>query len=301
MILSDDRQFEEFSSTQSGMGFFLTHYRGQRLVLHSGGLAGLSALLSWLPQQNVGVYVAVNLSGSPLPSVFTYGVYDRLLGMKPIDWSARRWDIKEKGKASEDNARKQNLTPRKSGTKPAHPLDAYLGEYAHPAYDKIVISRKGDDLIGTYNAITSPFKHFHYDVFEAPDDKANYLAKTKLAFQTDIEGEISSLRWATVLAVKPLEFVRQPDAMFKDPTFLKRFEGEYELGATTLTVRARGDNVVTITSPGSPAQELVGVRGHKFSVKNRTGFSVEFIEDKIGAITQIAFYQPNGNFVAKKK
>ena len=301
MVLSDNRQFEELSSTQYGMGFFLTHYRGQRLVHHGGSLAGLSALLSWLPQQNVGVYVAVNLSSSPLPSVFTYAVYDRLLGMKPIDWSARRWEIKEKGKASEDNARKQNLTPRKSGTKPAHPLDAFLGEYAHPAYDKIIITRKGDELIGTYNNVTSVFKHFHYDVFEAPDDKSNYLAKTKLAFQTDIEGEISALRWAIEPAVKPLEFARQSDATFKDPAFLKRFEGEYELGATALTVRARGDHVVTITSPGSPPQELVGVRGRKFAIKNRTGYSVEFIEDKVGAITQIAFYQPNGNFVAKRK
>ena len=73
------------------------------------------------------------------------------------------------------------------------------------------------------------------------------------------------------------------------------------MGATALTVRARGDHVVTITSPGSPPQELVGVRGRKFAIKNRTGYSVEFIEDKVGAITQIAFYQPNGNFVAKRK
>lgn len=301
MVMGDNRQFDELSSTQYGMGFFLTHYRGQRLIHHGGNLAGLSALLSWLPQQDVGVFVAVNLSGSPLPNIFTYGVYDRLLGMKAIDWSARRWEIKEKGKASEENAKKQNLTPRKSGTKPAHPLDAYVGEYAHPAYDKLLITRKGDDLIGTYNNITSPFKHFHYDVFEAPDDKANYFSKAKLAFQSDIEGEVSSLRWAIEPSVKPAEFVRQADANFKDPGFLKRFEGDYELGTTTLAIRLRGDNVVTITTPGSPPQELVGVRGRKFSVKNRIGYSVEFVEDKTGGITQVAFYQPNGNFVAKKK
>lgn len=301
MVMADNRRFEEISASQYGMGFFLTHYRGNRLVHHGGNLAGLSALLSWLPQQNIGVFVAVNMSGSPLPSVFTYGVYDRLLGLKPIDWSQRQWDIKEKGKASEENAKKQNLTPRKAGTKPSHPLDEYTGEYAHPAYDVLTITRKGDELVGTYNGITSPFKHFHYDVFEAPGDKSNYLARAKLAFQSDIEGEISTLRWAIEPAVKPLEFIRQPDARFKDPQFLKRFEGEYELGATRLTIRLRPDNVITITSPGASPQELTGLRGRKFGVKNRTGYSVEFIEDANGNVTQAAFYQPGGNFVASKK
>jgi CubicO group peptidase (beta-lactamase class C family) len=301
MVMSDNRRFEELSATQYGMGFFLTHYRGHRLIHHGGNLAGLSALLSWLPQQNVGVFVATNMSGSPLPSVFTYAIYDRLLGMPLIDWSARQWDAKERNKASEESARKQNLSPRKANTKPSHSLDDYVGEYAHPAYDRLVITRKGDTLIGTYNGITSPFPHFHYDVFEAPGDKTNYLAKTKLAFQTDIEGEIASVRWAIEPAVKPLEFVRQPDATFKDPAFLKRFEGEYELGPQRLTVRVRGDNVVTITSPGSSTQELVGLRGNRFSVKNRTGFTVEFVADKSGTVTQAAFYQPNGNFVAVKK
>ncbi|MBL8517640.1 MAG: serine hydrolase [Betaproteobacteria bacterium] len=301
MVMADNRRFAEISSTQYGMGFFLTHYRGYRLVHHGGNLAGLSALLSFMPQDNVGVFVAVNLSSSPLPSVFSYAVYDRLLGLKPVDWSGRQWDIKEKGKASEESAKKQNLTPRKIGTKPSHALDEYVGEYSHPAYDKIVVTRKGDDLVGAYNGLTSPFKHFHHDVFEAPENKLSYLSKTKLAFQTDIEGEISSLKVAFEPAIKPLEFVRQPDASFKDPAFLKQFEGDYELGATVISVRLRGDSVLTTQTTGGRATELVGLRGKKFGVKDRPGFSIEFIPDASGKITQAAFYQPGVNAVAKKK
>lgn len=301
MVMADNRRFAEISATQYGMGFFLTHYRGYRLVHHGGNLAGLSALLSFMPQDNVGVFVAVNLSSSPLPSVLSYAVYDRLLGLKPVDWSGRQWEIKEKGKASEESARKQNLTPRKTGTRPSHPLDDYTGEYSHPAYDNIVVTRKGDELIGTYNGLSSPFKHFHYDVFEAPEDKLNYLSRVKLAFQTDIEGEISSLKVAVEPAIKPLEFVRQPDASFKDPAFLKQFEGDYELGATIISVRLRGDGVLTTQSTGARATELVGLRGKKFGVKDRPGFSIEFVPDASGKITQAAFYQPGGNSVARKK
>ena len=301
MVMSDSRQFDELSSTQYGMGFFLTHYRGQRLVHHGGNLAGLSALLSFMPQLGTGVFVAVNLSGSPLPTVLTYGAYDRLLGMKPVDWSGRRWELKEKAKSAEAGAKAQNLTPRKTGTSPSHTLDDYVGEYVHPAYDKIAVTRTGNDLSVTYNGIKSPLKHFHYDVFEAPDNKINYLSKLKFAFQTDIEGDISSLRVALEPAIKPLEFVRQPDAAFKDAAFLKQFEGEYDLSGTIVSVRLRGDNVLTTSTVGQSPSELVGLRGRKFGVKNRPGFSIEFVAGTGGKVTQAAFYQPNGNFVAVKK
>lgn len=301
MVMPDARRFEELGPTQYGMGFFLSHYRGQRVVHHGGNLAGLSALLTFLPQQNTGVYVAVNLSATQLPTILSNGVYDRLLAQKPIDWSARFWDMKEKGKASEENAKKQNLSPRKTGTKPSRVLDDFVGDYAHPAYDAISVTRNGDDLVATYNGYNSAFKHFHYDVFEAPDDKLNYLAKLKLAFQSDIEGEVSSLKVAMEPAVKPLEFVRQPDASFKNPAFLKPFEGDYELGATTIAVRLRPDNVLTAASPGQPVRELVGLRGRRFAVKSLNGYSIEFVPDGAGKIVQAAFYQPNGNFVAKKK
>jgi CubicO group peptidase (beta-lactamase class C family) len=300
MVLSDNRRYEEIGPTQYGMGFFLGSYRGHRVVSHGGNLAGLSALLTFLPQQNVGVFVAVNLSASQMPAILSNAVYDRMLGMKPVDWSARFWENKEKNKASEESAKKQKLSPRKVNTKPSHALDEYVGEYAHPAYDSISIVRKGDDLVGTYNGYTSPFKHFHYDIFEAPEDKLNYLSQFKLAFQSDIEGEISSLKVSMEPAVKPLEFVRQPDAAFKDAAFLKQFEGEYALGALNVTIRLRPDNVLTSSTPGSPTRELVGLRGRKFAIKNVAGYSVEFIPDDKGAITQMAYYQPFGNSVAKK-
>ena len=301
MVMPFAALYEEVGPTQYGMGFFIGTYRGQRVVSHGGNLAGLSSLLTFLPQQNIGVYAAANLSATPVPQILTNRVADRLLALAPVDWSARFWERNEKTKASEENAKKQNLTPKKPGTRPSHPLDDYIGEYTHPAYDAIQVTRKGDELIGTYNGYASLFKHFHYDVFEAPDDKLNYLAKLKLAFQSDIEGEISSLKIAFEPAVKPLEFVRQPDVAFKEPAFLKQFEGDYELGPTTIAVRLRADNVLTAVSPGQPVRELAGLRGRRFALKNLSGYSIEFLPDASGKIAQAAFYQPNGNFVAKKK
>ena len=301
MVMADARLFEEISSTQYGMGFFLTHYRGERLVHHGGNMPGASSLLSFMPLRGVAVFMTTNMSGSPLPNILTYAIYDRLLGMKPVDWSGRQWDRKEKGKASEESAKKQNLSPRKAGTKPAHALDNYAGEYQHRGYSLMTFIRDGTDLRGSFSGLTSPFKHFHFDVFEAVEDKLNDLSQTKVAFVTDINGEISGLQVALESSVKPIEFKRLPDKAFKDPAFLRAFAGEYELGPTKVIMTLRADNVLTMSVAGQVVRELIGTRGRKFAVKGLDGFQIEFLADKAGTITQAAFYQPNGNFVAKKK
>ena len=304
MVISDARRFEEISSIQYGMGFLLTHYRGERLVHHGGNMPGASSLLSFMPLKNFGVFTTANISGSQLPTIVTYAIYDRLLKMPVVDWSARFWDIKEKNKASEASAKKQNLSPRVAGTKPTHPLSVYAGDYMHPGYGTVKFSESGAVLQGLYNGLTSTFPHYHFDVFKAQDDKLNELADTKLQFLTNLDGEVDSVAIAMESAVKPIVFLRQPDANFKDAKFLQKFAGEYLLGATTITVTLRADNVLTMATPGQPTRELVGIRGNKFSVKTSNGTSIEFIADKTskaGNITQAAFYQPRGNAVATRK
>jgi CubicO group peptidase (beta-lactamase class C family) len=301
MVMSDARVFDEISSTQYGMGFFLTHYRGERLVHHGGNMPGASSLLSFMPQRGIGVFMTANLSNSPLPSILTYAIYDRLLELKPVDWSGRRWERKEKNKASEESAKKQKLSPRKKGTKPAHPLEDYAGSYEHPGYGVMSFSILNGNLVGTYNRLTSPFNHFHFEVFEAPEDKLNDLSDMKVTFITDINGEVSAFQSQLEDGVKPIEFKRQPDKSFKDPAFLKAFSGEYELGPTKVTVALRPDGVLTLAIPGQPVYEMIGTRGRKFALKNLEAYYVEFIPDKSGVITQAAFFQPDGNFVAIKK
>ncbi len=301
MVMADARRYEEIAATQYGMGFFLTHYRGERLVHHGGNMPGASSLLSFMPQKNIGVFTTANLSGSSLPSIVTYAIYDRLLGLKPVDWSGRFWDNKEKAKASEHSAKKQNLSPQKTGTKPAHALSAYAGRYHHPGYGTVQFSDSGAQLTGRLNDLSSPFAHYHYDVFVAPNDKLNDMANTKVQFITDLDGDVSAVHIGLEPSVKPIAFTRQPYAHFRDVKFLQKFAGEYQLGNTTIIIGLRDDAVLTLATPGQPTRELVGIRGQRFNVKTSNGFSIEFTSDKTGKIDQAAFYQPNGNFVATRK
>ncbi len=300
MVMPDARVFDEISATQYGMGFFLTHYRGEKLVHHGGNMPGSSSLLSFLPNKKIAVFTTVNLSASSLPTVFTYAVYDRLLRLEPVDWSGRFWERKEKTKGSEVAAKKQNLSPRKFGTTPSHRIGEYAGDYAHPGYGVISFTAQGQNLSGSYNGLNSSFPHFHYDIFEAPDDKLNELAKLKAQFVTDIDGDISAVRIGLESVIKPIEFLRQPDAAFRDAVFLAPFVGSYVLGATPVTVALRDDHVLTLAIPGQLTRELIGLRGRKFALKGSNGYSVEFVVDEKGAVNQVVFYQPNGNFVATR-
>lgn len=301
MVLPDARRFTEIGATTYGMGYFLTTYRGERLVHHGGNLPGLNSLLSFMPQHNIGIYVAVNGSGSGLRDVITYAIYDRLLKIQPIDWSTRLRDLRDKNKASRDGAKAQKLSPRKPGTKPAHAITEYAGEYEHAGYGIARFDVEGAALKVTFNGIVAPLPHFHYETFEAPQDPLNELDGVKVAFQTNTNGDVSGVAVLLEPSVQAIVFTKLVDKRFKDAAYLKQFAGSYEVGANIAVVSVREDNVLTMAIAGQPVRELIGIAGSRFSVKELNGFTIEFLADKNGTITQAAFYQPNGNFVAKKK
>jgi hypothetical protein len=300
MVLPDARRFAEIGPELYGMGFFLITYRGERLVRHGGNLPGLNSLLSFMPQHNIGIYLAINGSGSGMRDVITYAIYDRLLKLKPIDWSARLRDLRDKAKASQDEARARKISPQKKGTKPAHALDEYAGEYEHPGYGILRIDRKGESFHAKYNGLSSALNHFHYETFATPDDPLNEFGNQKFDFKTDLSGDVAEVAVALEPAVSPIVFKKLADKRLKDPTFLKRFEGRFAVGASTAVVKLREDNVLTLSIAGQPTRELTGIAGTRFAVKGLNGFTIEFMPREGAMITEAAFYQPNGNFVAKK-
>jgi len=300
IVIPDARRFKEIGATSYGMGYLLTTYRGERLVHHDGDLPGLSSLLSFMPQHNIGVYVAINGSDSGMGDVITYAIYDRLLKLQPVDWSARLRDLRDKTKASIDSAKTQNISPRKIGTKPAHAIADYIGEYEHPGYGIVKIDPEGEALNITYNGISSRLPHFHYEVFATPDNPLNEFRSKKVDFQTDINGDISGVAVLMEPAVKPIVFKKLVDKRFKDAAYLRQFVGSYEAPANMVVVSVREDNVLTLASAGRPLRELIGIAGTRFSVKDLNGVTIEFLGVD-GVITQLAFHQPSGSLVAKKK
>ncbi len=283
-----------------GLAWVVTSYRGHSLVWHNGGIDGFYALLSMLPEDHMGVVVLTNMPNGQAPETLAYNIYDRLLGLDPLPWFERFKDLKAKGKKQEEDAKKNKATDRKAGTHPSHALADYVGEYQNPGYGSVKVLLKGDAFEIRINKLGPyPLEHYHYDVFQVPEESDSVAAGEKCQFEMNKKGDIDrfSVLFEPALG-EDIVFKRVPEKLSKD--VLQSLTGDYLLGEMTVSVALGGD-VLRLTVPGQPQYELVPTKGLSFEVKGQPGFSVDFQKDASGKISEVTFNQPNGVFHAKRK
>jgi len=300
MVMPGDPQFSELGTMTYGMGFFVTTYQGHKLVDHGGNIDGFSALVSFMPKDNMGMVILTNANGSPVPTIVARNVYDRLLGVEPVEWTKRSKEAEAKAKASAEEAKAKKLTTQRANTKPSHDSADYLGEFEHPAYGVVKIAKAGEGLTFTYCGMTAPLNHFHYDVFETGEVDRNPFSKQKLQFQTNLQGDVSGVAWAIDSNVKEIVFARRGDSAMRKKSFLEPLTGNYQLGPQTVKFAMKGEDRVSLELAGQAPMELEPVKDMRFNVKGMTGFSVEFKKDG-SSVNEVVFNQPNGTFIAKRK
>lgn len=283
-----------------GLAWVATSYRGHNLVWHNGGIDGFYALLSMLPDDHMGVIILTNLPNGRTPEVLAYHVYDRLLGLDPLPWLERFKDLEAKGKQQEAEGKKNKPTDRKPGTHPSHPLANYIGQYQNPGYGLIKIGLNGDALELSINRLGPfPLEHYHYDVFQVPEESDNAAAGEKFQFEMNKKGDVDRVAASLEPALgEDIIFTRAPEKISAD--LLQTLTGQYLLGGQTITVSLAG-KTLQLTVPGQPQYELVPTKELSFDIKGLPGFSVDFQKDSSGKITEIVFHQPNGVFRAKRK
>jgi CubicO group peptidase (beta-lactamase class C family) len=301
MPMTGTIRYEELGHNSYGMGLFITTYRGHLLIHHGGGIDGFISLLSFMPQKKIGAMILTNMSGNnPVPTIISRNLYDRLLGLDPIDWVGRIKEQEEENETAEADAEDDEYSDRKEGTTPSHDLTDYTGQYEHPGYGIVTIDLADEALNLTFNSFHSPLQHYHYDIFEIPESPMDPLEELKVTFFYNKKGDIDRLAIPLESSVEDIVFQRVVDESLSQKDVLVQFVGQYELGSTIITVDLRGENTLTLTVPGQPTYTLVPTREMNFDLKGMNGFSVEFKKDTHGEIVEVVFYQPNGTFVAKK-
>lgn len=199
-------RFPEMATTTYGLGWFLTSYRGHPWIHHGGSIDGFRALVTFLPRDNVGIVVLCNKNGTDFPEIVAMNVLDRLLGLDQVPWSARYMEIRDKRKAEAEKRIPKPDKDRKSGTRPSHPLEDYVGDYVHPAYGTLKVLKDGDGLRATRNDMTFAASHYHYDVFELTSEETRM--KLKASFTLDLKGNIASVSVPFAPGVKDIVFTR---------------------------------------------------------------------------------------------
>ena len=292
-------KYHEIFYENYGMGWMITSYKGHLLIHHGGGIDGFITLVSFMPRDNLGVVVLTNLSPNPLPNFITYNAYERLLGLEQTPWDKRFKELMDKMKEKAEKTQKESDKDRKPNTKPSHPLEDYAGDYENPGYGVFSVEKEGDHLKAAYNSISASLTHYHYDIFELKEEMTE--RKFKVSFSIDLKGNIGSLAVQLEPAVKEIIFTRMPEKKMMERSFLEKFVGEYELQGVTLTISLKGEKTLVASVPGQGEIELVPYKGTEFNLKNLVGFSIEFIVDESGTVTEAKVTQPNGVFTAEKK
>ncbi len=290
-------RWDEVSYSMYAMGWGVVMYRGHVMLTHGGGIDGFTAHVSLLPRDKLGVVILTNRGGTPLPGLLAYNIYDRLLGMSEVPWNQRAKDDVARSKENAEKAAKENNANRKTDTRPSHTLKDYAGRFMHPGYGVVTIEENGDALKASYNGMSSPLRHYHYDVFEGSSDN---FERQKFTFVMNSKGNIEEVRVALQPGVSDIAFTRMPETKV-DRALLDKLTGEYELAGLVMTIAVRGETTLTANVPGQPEYELEPVHGTEFSFKGLKGFSVEFKLSGDGAAESAVVTQPNGVFTAKRK
>lgn len=259
------------------LGWMSVHYRGHHVVQHGGATVGFQTEVAFLPEENFGVVVMSN-NNSPAPTFIARRVFDLLLGLEPIDWSAK---AKER-RAKMEQAKVENKDlPKVANTSPAHALEEYVGTYRHEGVGDVTVAiNEEGNLTAIYATIFMTLTHRHFEVFDAkmPDFLRGF--KMHVAFHGATDGSVLSL--SLPLGFDPLledlVFIRVPDSCMTDAAFLNQFCGKYEFGGQVLTVNLNKQGSLTVELPGQPVINLVPHKDTTFNFKGLPGFSITFGE-----------------------
>ena len=199
----------DLADQQYGMAFMIGAFRGHKMVHHGGNIDGFSAEVNFLPNDSLGVVVLTNMNGTFVRDFLPFVIYDRLLGLDPINWSSRYQTLFNRGRAMQDSARAKDVAAKVANTTPSHPLADYAGVYHHPGYGDITVATTDGKLSFKYGIVEMGLAHWHYDVFETEPRSVAQPIRWKVQFHMDPTGAISGLSLPIEPALKPTVFARQ--------------------------------------------------------------------------------------------
>ncbi|WP_010410347.1 serine hydrolase [Citromicrobium sp. JLT1363] len=184
------------------LGWNVRDYRGERVIMHGGGVYGSITRLVLLPDRNVGFFLATNSEEAGLLTGLQFELLDHYLGVEGNDWPAAF------GKFIDDyfgSAASQLAGPGKepADVGPSLPLAGYAGEYADPWFGTIAVSDGDDGLTVRFphwEGVTARLEHYQYDTFITRYEDESF-EPAYVTFALDAQGKVDRV---TMKAVSPV-------------------------------------------------------------------------------------------------
>jgi CubicO group peptidase (beta-lactamase class C family) len=193
-----------------GEGWFLSDYRGQRLVWHTGGWPGMVSRVTLVPELHLGVVVLTNQESGAAFNAVTYRVLDAYLNPShKTDWVAVYDKAVKKAKANADDSFAKHTAARDANSKPSLPLAKYAGTYRDPWYGDVIVSNENGKLRLRFSKTAqligsmTPWQHDSFIVHW--DDRA-LNADAFVNFVLDADGGIREVRMQPVSPLTDFSF-----------------------------------------------------------------------------------------------
>ncbi len=186
------------------LGWFVSDFRGHRLVSHTGGLSGMVTRVTLVPDRKLGVIVFTNQEVGSAFQAVTMTILDHYLGASPTDWVAAYSAVRKRQVGSARGAVAKAASLRNTDSKPSLPLAKYAGRYRDPWYGDVMVEEKDGKLWIRFThsaALAGILEHFQYDTFVARWKERSLDADAYVTFSLNPNGSIERVR---MKAVSPL-------------------------------------------------------------------------------------------------
>ncbi len=184
------------------LGWNVRDYRGERIVMHSGGVYGSLAMVVLIPDRNVGFYVAVNSEESAMLHGLTWELIDHYIGQPRHEWPDRfnEW-LTNRLQGAVTALSAPAARPAQVG--PSLPLSGYAGQYADPWFGTITIRQEGDTLrvdFPHWPGLSATLEHWQYETFRTRFNDPS-VEPAYMTFALDADGKVERI---TLKAVSPV-------------------------------------------------------------------------------------------------
>ncbi len=180
--------------TTYGLGWFQHDYRGGMVNMHTGSLAGRTAIVGLLQDKKFGIYIFGNTDHAEVRHALMYKAFD-VFG---FDDNSRDWSTEAKtlydgiaatGKQQSDAV----IALRAANTKPSLSIASYAGRYSDALVGDVDITARDGRLTLTIGNRTADLEHWHYETFRTKWQQ-KWLGEGLVSFQLNMAtGQVESI------------------------------------------------------------------------------------------------------------
>jgi CubicO group peptidase (beta-lactamase class C family) len=181
------------------LGFFVSDYRGQLQLQHSGGLPGYVSLVTMIPGQRLGVAVLTNQESGDAFRAITLGAIDHYLGASELDYVGRFAALRDSARAESARMSRRATAVRDSASGPSLPLPRYAGRYEDAWYGDVMLAAEGGRLVMRFARtpqLVGDLVHWQHDTFLVRWRDRELRADAYATFALNPDGAIDQVKMA---------------------------------------------------------------------------------------------------------